>query len=323
MIDEFIASRRTRWQQTEKLLQQARRNPRRLAATDVEELGRLYRQVTSDLAIARRDYPRDRVRLYLEQIAGRAHPVLYRREGATWSAFRHFWTHTFPQAFRAAGSYTLISFSLFAVPFLLAFGLTLADPIAGRVILPASPLVDQIERGETWLEVEGEERSLMASFIMTNNIRVAFLAFAGGIAFGLGTVYVLINNGLSIGAVAGLAASFELGDDLLEFVVGHGGIELSVIFVVGGAGLRLGHALLAPGLLSRREALALAARRSVPLVVGCAALLVVAGTIEGFVSPSELPPWAKGTIGLGSTLLMYAYLLLSGRQPAPTSPAPL
>lgn len=316
MIDGFIASRRSRWQQTERLLEQTRRNPRQVPAADVEELGRLYRQITSDLAIARRDYPQDRARYYLEQLAGRAHPVIYRREAATWGAFRRFWIEDLPRAYRAAGRYTVIAFVLFALPFLLAFGITLADPIAGRVILPASPLVDQIERGETWLDVEGGRRSLMASFIMTNNSKVAFLAFAGGTAFGLGTIYVLIMNGLSIGAVSGLAASNGLGDDLASFVIGHAGIELSVIFFIGGAGLQLGHALLAPGLTTRPAALASAARETIPLVVGALALLAVAGLIEGFVSPSSLPWPAKAAIGVGATSLMYFYLLGSGRRAA-------
>jgi uncharacterized membrane protein SpoIIM required for sporulation len=155
----------------------------------------------------------------------------------------------------------------------------------------------------------------MASFIMTNNLQVAFLAFAGGTLFGLGTALVLVWNGLSIGAVAGLASLYGLGPELADFVAAHGGIELSVIFIAGGAGLRLGHALLRPGLLPRRQALTGAARRAVRLLFGCVPLLVVAGTIEGFLSPSPLPTGLKLAVGAGSTAVLYAYLLLAGRSP--------
>jgi uncharacterized membrane protein SpoIIM required for sporulation len=131
---------------------------------------------------------------------------------------------------------------------------------------------------------------------------------------GLLTVYVLIFNGLLLGAIAGLCQAYGLGQALWSFVLPHGVTELSVIFVAGGSGLMLGHAILRPGLLRRSDALAAAARRAVRLLFGCMALLVVAGTIEGFVSPSDLPVWAKYGIGALSGLALYGYWLLAGRR---------
>ena len=155
----------------------------------------------------------------------------------------------------------------------------------------------------------------MASFIATNNIQVTFLAFAGGVTFGLGTVWVMINNGLQIGAIAALASVNGLGSELLAFVSPHGGIELSVIFIAGGAGLRLGWALLRPGLLPRLQALAAAGQVAIRLMAGCVPLLLIAGTIEGLLSPSGLPEYVRMLIGLGILLLFYAWLLLVGREP--------
>jgi uncharacterized membrane protein SpoIIM required for sporulation len=316
MIDRFVADRRGRWERLEALLARRRRGAR-LAADDLEELGRLYRRSTSDLAIARRDFPGDPLTHYLEQLVARAHPAIYRRAAGDPGAPLRFFARGFPRAFRESWRYTALAFALFALPLAAAFVATQLDPINGRIIVASRPFVERVERGESWLEVESSTESLMASFIMTNNIQVAFLAFAGGALFGLGSVFVLVFNGLSIGAVAGLANVYGLGPELVDFVAAHGGIELSVIFIAGGAGLRLGHALLAPDLLPRRQALALAARQAIRLLLGCVPLLVVAGAIEGFVSPSALPTAAKLAVGLGSTVVLYLYLLLAGRSPPP------
>lgn len=320
-VERFQQQRIARWRQLEQLLiqghgQQSGRRAGRLDAAHLEALGRLYRLAVSDLAIARRDFPRDRTTRYLDELVTRAHPAVYRPEGNTLRDVGRFAVYGFPRLFRETWRFTLAAFLLFAVPFLLVFALTLIDPAAARMVLPGSPVVEGIEQGQSWLEIERRERPLMASFIATNNIQVTFLAFAGGVAFGLGTVWVMINNGLQIGAIAALASVNGLGSDLLAFVSPHGGIELSVIFIAGGAGLRLGWALLRPGLLPRMQALAAAGQVAIRLMAGCVPLLLIAGTIEGFLSPSGLPEYVRMLIGLGILVLFYAWLLLVGREPA-------
>lgn len=314
--------RRDRWHETESLLSRVRGgSTNRFAAGDLERLGRLYRQLTSDLAIARRDYPAEPMRQYLEQLAGRVHPVIYHREARQWSSIVHFVTHRFPRAFREATPYTFLAFSLTFIPFALSIVLTIVNPTVGRVILPPGGLVDKIEQGQSWMQIARGDRGLASSFIMTNNIRVAFVAFAGGILFGLGTVAALVENGLVLGATAGLAIRYGLGGALISFVSPHGGIEMTVIFVSGGAGLRMGQALLFPGLQTRRRALSIAASKSVVLLFGCVPLLVIAGTLEGFVSPSGIPYVAKFVIGAIALLCLYGYLLGAGRTASqPTRP---
>jgi uncharacterized membrane protein SpoIIM required for sporulation len=313
MIDQFIASRRERWGQLEQLIARARgRQGARLTADELEELGRGYRLATSDLAIARRDFPRDRSTRYLEGLVGRAHPVVYRPEGGRWSSLWTFVASGFPRLFRATWRYTFVAFLLFVVPFMLALLATLLDPTVGRIVMPDSEFVERVEAGETWLEIERSNRPLAASVIATNNIQVTFFAFAGGALFGVGTVWVMINNGLSIGAVSGLAALYGLGDDLSAFVSPHGGIELSVIFIAGGAGLRIGHAMLSPGLRTRRAAVVEAAHVAIRLMGGCVVLLLIAGTIEGFISPSGLHDYGKYAFGALMLLLLYGYLLGAG-----------
>ena len=173
-----------------------------------------------------------------------------------------------------------------------------------------------MESGRTWTDIQPACGPGMATLIFTNNIQVAFLAFAGGVLFGLGTVYVLVSNGLSLGGVLGAAQFYGVAPLLWSFISPHGYLELTCIVIAGAAGLMLGDALLRPGLQLRREALARAARRAVELVVGAAPVLVVAGLIEGFVSPSDLPIAIKLAIGPLAGVALYALLLTVGRRPA-------
>lgn len=129
------------------------------------------------------------------------------------------------------------------------------------------------------------------------------------------TIWILITNGLDLGGLLGLTSYYGIGLDLATFVIGHGVIELSVICMAGGSGLMLGWAIIHPGLQRRRDALTQAATKAVRLLLGAAPMLVVAGTIEGLISPSETVPWpVKWIIGITSGIVLYSYLLLAGRK---------
>ena len=317
IVDDWIQSRRDDWQRLTNLLDRVRAGKlRALSEAELAEVGDLYRSITSDLAVARRDYPRHQVTTYLNQLTARAHGIVYRGEPLELRRVWRFYAQSFPRLYRETGRYTLIATLLFLLPALIGFLLTWYQPDAAYTLLPASAqdLIPLVEHGEMWTDIPQEVRSVASSLIMTNNIQVAFLAFAGGVLAGLLTIYVLLLNGLLIGTIAGLCQAYGLSLPLWSFVLPHGVIELSVIFLAGGSGLMLGHALVSPGLLRRRDALAAAARRAVRLVFGCVPLLVIAGTIEGFVSPSALPPWAKFAVGALTGLLLYGYLLLAGRR---------
>jgi len=268
--------------------------------------------VMSDLAIAQRDFPDDQLTTWLNGLASRAHLRLYRAPAPSWRNLGHFFWTDFARRFRAARGYLLVSALLLLGPAVLAYVAALLDPTL-RVALVPEELRRIMERGRTWTDIEPALRPGMATIIFTNNIQVAFLAFAGGVLFGLGTVYVLVSNGLMMGSVLGAAQFYDVGPLLWSFISPHGFLELTCIVIAGAAGLMLGEALLRPGLLLRREALARAARRAVELVVGAAPVLVVAGMIEGFVSPSDLPFAVKVAVGLGTACVLYGLLLTVGR----------
>ncbi|NWG05720.1 MAG: stage II sporulation protein M [Chloroflexi bacterium] len=290
---------------------------RGLSETQVRDISRLYRAATSDLALAKRDFPRNEITVYLNQLVARAHAVVYRSEPLALKRIWRFALTGFPRLFRETWIFTLIAAVFFILPGIASGVATYAKPELATALLPpgAHRLIGIVEDKELWIDIPVEERPYTASFIMRNNIQVSFVAFASGLTAGLMTLWVLFFNGLLIGTLTGLTAFHGIGWELWNFVIGHGVIELSVIFMAGGSGLMLGWAILRPGLMRRRDALAQAARKAVYLLLGAVPWLVVAGTIEGFISPNEeIASPIKWTVGIVSGILLYGYLLLAGRE---------
>lgn len=315
--DRLLQRQRASWQKLTDLLDKNERHT--LTPPEIRELGQLYRSATSDLALAQRDFPQAEVTLYLNQLVGRAHAAVYQSEPLQANRLRRFVTHGYPRLFRETGWFTLVAALLFILPGVFTAVIAAQNPETARWILPtqAQELIPQVQQGDLWTDVPLNERPAFSSMIMTNNIRVAFTAFAGGMLAGLFTVFVLIFNGILVGGLTGVTTHYGLGFDLWTFIIGHGVIELTVIFIAGGAGLLIGWAMLRPGLLSRKDAVQQAAQKAVRLIAGCVPLLMVAGFIEGFISPNELLAWPiKWGVGLVTGLLLYSYLLLAGRADA-------
>jgi uncharacterized membrane protein SpoIIM required for sporulation len=319
-VEDFYQNRKQDWDALARLIARSQRTLAQLSPGDIQELARLYRNVTSDLAVAQRDYARHPVVEYLNQLVGRAHAVIYRNEPVAVKRLVNFVTTGFPRLYRAMFVFILTATLMFAVPALVAGISTAVAPQSATWLLPADvqTLIPDIEQQKLWTDIPVEERPYASSFIMQNNIRVSFLAFSSGITGGVFTLWVLAMNGLILGGLTGLTAHYGVGFALWTFVIGHGVIELSVIFMAGGAGLKIGWALLRPGLLRRRDALAQAARQSVYLMIGAVPLLFIAGTIEGLISPAENVAWpVKWGIGIGSGIALYSYLAFAGKERRP------
>ena len=268
--------------------------------------------MTSDLAVARRDFPDDRCVPYLNTLASRAHSGIYQSSPLKRNTIRQFFSTGFPTLFRSNLGFISTAFLLFTLGFAATYWMALANPQFAEKLAPEH-IVDTIHEKEMWTNIPELQRNLFASFIMTNNIRVAFLAFASGIMYMVGTVYILAINGVHIGTIAGLCHVHGLAHPLWTFVSPHGYIELTTIFIAGGAGLKMGYALIGPTLFTRKRALTDAAKTAVKLIGGCVVLLVIAGVIEGFVSPSGLPPTVKVGFGFTTGVLLFSYLFLMGR----------
>ena len=315
--DEFYQSRKKEWASLSTLVERAQKNVGGLTPREVESLASLYRAASSDLALAKRDFPRHQLTQFLNQLVARTHAILYQGEPLALNRLWEFAARGFPRLFRETFAFTFAAFLMFAIPALAAGFSVGRDPAAAQWLLPAEVhrLIPIVENRELWIDIPMQERPFASAFIMQNNIRVSFTAFGSGLTAGVMTFWVLILNGLILGGLLGLTTYYGIGFDLATFVIGHGVIELSVIFMAGGSGLMLGWAILRPGLMRRRDALAQAAKISVRLLLGAVPMLVVAGTIEGFISPAEnIPPFVKWGVGIGSGILLYGYLFLAGRE---------
>ncbi len=314
-LDEFLRQRSPTWQQLEKQLTEVKRHSDQTAVEEIETLGRLYRLATADLALAQRDFPKQKTTYYLNQLVGRAHALIYRSEPLGRRQLWRFVAVEFPRLYRGLLPYTIVATALFGLAALVAFAAVWADPeviylLAGPGI---APLVRQVEEGKLWTDIAPAARSAASAMILTNNIQVTFTTFAGGVTAGVLTAWVLLFNGLNLGGVFGLLQAHGLSAGLAEFVVAHGFVELSVIFAAGGCGLYMGDGLLRPGLQSRATVLIQRARVSVMIILGCAPLLIMAGIIEGFISPSGLPWWVKLAVGLITGGALHYYWLRAGR----------
>jgi uncharacterized membrane protein SpoIIM required for sporulation len=315
--EELYTTQKQNWTALDALIKHSQRQIGSLSPEDVQMLGRLYRQATSDLAMAQRDFPRHQVTSYLNQLVGRAHAVIYRDEPLQTNRLVSFALRGFPRVFRKTLPFTLAAALLFLLPALATGLATFLAPHSARWLLPVEiqSLIPMIEQRELWVDIPIYERPYVSAFIMQNNIRVSFLAFASGMTAGLFTIWILILNGLILGGLLGLTAHHEVGWELANFVIGHGVLELSVIFMAGGSGLMLGWAMLRPGLMRRRDALTIAAQDAVKLLLGAVPMLVVAGIIEGFISPAEnILPIFKWGIGVFSGAIFYVYLFLFGHE---------
>jgi len=314
--DRFINQRKNAWQRLEELLKLLdHASLRRLHREEVRELGRIYRRTASDLAIARAESRDPRLVNYLNNLVIRAHGRIYRADAQGGRKILNYFTREFPQTFRRTWRYTLASFLVFMLFAVFSFVTTRYDPEFSELVgVDAAFREVMIETKTHWWENLNDANQQGASFIMTNNIRVTIYTFAFGATFGVGTLFLLALNGANIASVLALTYRAGFGNDLVTFMVGHGVIELTCIFIAGGAGLLVGTAILMPGNLTRADALKTRGMEAVRLMLGVAVLLVIAGIIEGFISPAPIDPRIKYSVAAVTGVALYSYLLFAGHQ---------
>jgi uncharacterized membrane protein SpoIIM required for sporulation len=297
-LEAFVREREPAWTELQQLLDQAGRAPEKLGPDRVRRLGALYRSAAADLAAARQRFPGELATQRLEQLVGRARHVVYDTETRRPSV-RSFFGRTYWRRIRERRAALVISALLLVGPAVLSAVWGARDPAAAARLVPAQfRSVTEPRHGSNSLGLGPSESSSMAAQIFTNNIRVAFFTFAGGITLGLLSGYSLVFNGLLVGTLLGLATSAGNTTPFLVLVTPHGVLELSCIIVAGVAGLRMGGAVIAPGRRRRSVVLQEEARAAAELALGTAAWLVVAGLVEGFVTPHGVPLPVALAIGL-------------------------
>ena len=324
---QFEATYGPQWDELDALLVATAR-PRRWFASaakqapapDAERLAALYRAICEHLALAQaRAYP-IHLAERLEDLAQRAHRLIYRQHELGWQRLRRFFLTEVPAALRAQRRYVWMAALLFYGPALLMGLATWADPGQVLTLMDASNASDfeQMYSREPDQAI-GHHRGAdtdwrMFGFYIRHNIGIGFQCFAGGLLAGVGTVFYLIFNALQIGGVAGFLTARGHGPVFWSFVASHSPFELSAIVISGAAGLMLGHALLAPGRWRRTQALARAGQASVPLVGAAIVLFLVAAALEAFWSSSSwVPPAAKYATSALGWVLVWAYSRLRVR----------
>jgi len=313
-LDRFITERKTAWERLEELLTRLDKSSlRRLHREEVRELGRSYRRTASDLAIALAESRDPRLISYLNSLVIRAHGRIYRAEAQGGRRIREFFTRDFPQTFRRTWRYTTVAFAVFLLFGLIGFLGTRYDPDVSEFAQVHPFMRYTIEAKVHWWEELNQANQIGSTSIFTHNIRVTFYAFALGAFFGLGTLFSMAVFGANTGSILALTYRAGFGNDLVTFMVGHGVVELTCVFIAAGAGLLIGYALLVPGDLSRGDAFKARGMEAVRLVIGCVPLLVLAGIIEGFISPAPINAAIKFGIGGLTGLALFSYLLLAGR----------
>jgi uncharacterized membrane protein SpoIIM required for sporulation len=320
-LNRFQSTRGDRWRELEDLMRAAGGKPERLGPEQVRRIGRLYRSTAADLAIARRRFPGDPVVARLERLTVAARQAVYSERTRRLSPTRFFGTDYWRRV-RERPRLLLTAALLLVVPGILG-GLWAADDPGAAIGLVPEAFLPTVESPGGDRGLSPDEKAAFSSEIFTNNIQVSLLALAAGILLGLGTVFVLIYNGLILGVVFGLTFENGQGEPLVEQVASHGILELSCIVVAAASGLRLGEAILRPGRRKRTESLVEEARGAVETVIGTAPWLVLAGFVEGFVSPEGIGMVAALIVGGAIAAAYWALVVVRGRPEAePDEPEP-
>jgi uncharacterized membrane protein SpoIIM required for sporulation len=275
----FITRHEARWQALEAMNKRLlKRGIKQLNPQEVREFARLFRLASHHLAYAKTHFPQGQILHYLNRLVGVSHNFFYVREGNAFMDGMKYFTQAFPKTVRETWRYSGLAMGLFFLGlFFAAFYGHIWPPILGD---NPQAVVDSLGPPDTW------DGAYMSAFFTVNNTTVAINALVWGILGGVGTLYIMIYNGIVVGALVGFL--HQSGADMwmaYSLLLPHGVIELFAIFLSGGAGLMIAKGLLIPGKYSRKHALILQARKAAALVPGIVFLLIVAALIEGFFTP--------------------------------------
>lgn len=308
-IKQFVKQHRDDWNQLEQLISIMHKQKKAITGDNINQFYRLYQKVAQNLSYSQTFFPKEEVTPYLNELVSKSHNLLYKDQVTSFQQIRYFFSTKFIGLFLEQWRFIIAAMVLFIIGAAGSFISVANDPLHLYSILPANiaQAVDPEQLGSSDGAVNS---SLMSASIMTNNIQVAILAFAGGVTFGLLTVYLLIYNGMIVGALAALFWHYGKSYDFWAYIVPHGMIELTAIFIAGGAGLLMGYKLFVPGNYSRGYQLKLQAKRSVQLLLGTIPLFVIAGLIEGFITPAAISLEAKYFVAFLTVIALVLYIVI-------------
>ena len=278
----------------------------------------LYRRTCEHLALARaRSYPTHMIDR-LERVTADAHQAIYQTRDVSLARVSEMLSTGFPRAVRQHASYVAVATATFLGPALVIGVLTYLRPELILSVVSADMAASFDEMYSPSAQAIGRTASTdwwMFGIYIRNNIGVAFQCFAGGVFAGLGSLFFLAYNGAFGGAIAGYLTERGLSGTFYPFIATHSSFELTAIVLAGAAGLRIGHALLAPGRRTRRQSLVAATHESAVLLYGITAMLIVAAAIEAFWSSARwLPVELKYGVAAVCWIAVISYFVFQGRR---------
>jgi len=307
-VRQFVKRHREEWKQLEGYAAHLQKKGRKVTGDDISAFQRLYQKTAQHLSYSRTYFPNEEVTHYLNGLVSKSHNLLYKDQVTSFQQMRYFFSAKFVGLLLEQWKFIVVAMLLFMFGLLAAFLAVAEDPLAYYAVMPdeMSTAVDPQQLGEG---LDTIDNSMMSAQIMTNNIQVAILAFASGITLGLGTIFILVYNGLIIGALAAVYWHAGMTYDFWAFIVPHGMVELAAIFIAGGAGLLMGYKLFVPGEYTRGYQLKVNAMRSVQLFLGTIPLFIIAGVIEGFITPADLSLEMKYIVAIVTVIGLLLYII--------------
>lgn len=321
-VKQFVKQHRDEWEQLEQVMGKMERQTK-VSGPDIDRFQRLYQKAGQHLSYSQTYFPDEEVTTYLNSLVSNAHNILYKDQVSSAKQISRFFSTTFIGLLLDQWKFIMVAMVLFVLGGAAGFISVASNPLHLYSILPAE-MVQGIDPDQLGASNGAVNSSLMSAEIMTNNIQVAILAFAGGITFGILTVYLLLYNGLMVGALAATFWHYDKSYEFWAYIVPHGMVELTAIFIAGGAGLLMGYKLFVPGRFTRSFQLKQQAKRSVQLLLGTVPLFVIAGIIEGFITPAALSLEVKYLVAFLTVIGLILYMVNGknrlGNEPVTASP---
>lgn len=327
---DFVSRKREAWDRLTALIDKANGagGVRALSREEILSLGPLYRRASSDLAYARAHAINKDLIQHLNGLVGRAHALLYEAEtsGNALGSLVNFYLVEFPTLLQRRFPFFAASVLVSVLAGLFAYWLVIHQPNDLWLFVPDSfrESVEIWKSGKTASSAHVE----MSAFLMTHNLFVGLVAFAGGVVVGIPTVSAMFTNGAMLGAMAALMTQVHKHASFWPGILPHGISELTAIFICGAAGIRIGLSLLMPGPYRRADAFRIAGMEGIKLVMGTVPLFIFAGVIEGMFSHLPIPPPLRYAFAALNGILWYLYLflprrlLIAEKPSAPGTPSP-
>ncbi|GAB3661322.1 stage II sporulation protein M [Streptomyces sparsus] len=310
-LDVFVSAHRGQWERLEELL----RRRRRLSGAEVDELVALYQLTATHLSQVQSSAPDPALVGRLTTLVARARSAVTSPRRSSWRDAAHFFTAGFPAAVYRTRHWwaptAVLSILLAAV---IGWWIAAHPEVQSAIGAPQDLREMTRPGGDYETYYSSNPAASFAAQVWTNNAQAVAICLIFGALLGIPVLWVLLLNMANLGVGIGLMASAGRLDVFLGLVLPHGLLELTAVFVAAGTGLRLGWTVIDPGRRSRRAALAQEGRAAIGMAIGLAVVLFVSGVIEGFVTPSGLPTWARVSIGVAAEAAFLGYVYVLGRR---------